>query len=306
MSSWTSSESRVISGRVEYFCKCNRQLTVQTAKTKKNPGKRFVTCSKCNVYDFLDDVLPSEYYKELLYGMFQNQKQSKKHMDYEQVINVLAMEKSMYEEELGATKSKLKLYNRLFFIMLGSFSVVCVGFGMLIVWLLQMQANCQYIGCCNCKQMGKFGYCKCLLQAAIACLQMQDAIACLQMQTAIASCNCLLANASCKCKCKLQLQATNASCNFLLANASCNCLLANASCKCKLQLLACKCKLQLLACKCKMKICKCKLQLLACKRKIQIQPANACLQHTNARCKCKLQMQAANCKMQMQAASYNL
>ncbi|GJW40425.1 retrovirus-related pol polyprotein from transposon TNT 1-94 [Tanacetum coccineum] len=73
-----------------------------------------------------------EYYKELLYGMFQKQKQSKKHMDYEQVINVLAMEKSMCEEELRATKSKLKLYDRLFFIMLGTFSVVCVGFGMLV------------------------------------------------------------------------------------------------------------------------------------------------------------------------------
>ncbi|GJU02836.1 hypothetical protein Tco_1113174, partial [Tanacetum coccineum] len=58
------------------------------------------------------DDLPSEYYKELLYGMFQKQKQSKKHMDYEQVINVLAMEKSRLEEELRVTKSKLKLYDR--------------------------------------------------------------------------------------------------------------------------------------------------------------------------------------------------
>ncbi|GJR85171.1 hypothetical protein Tco_0209182 [Tanacetum coccineum] len=132
MPSWTSSGSRVISGGVEYFCKCSRQLTVQTTKTRKNHGKRFVTCSKCKVYDFLDDDLPSEYYKEL-YGMFQNKKQSKKHMDYEQVINVLAMEKSMCEEELRATKSKLKLYDRLFFIMLGTLSVVCVGFGMLVV-----------------------------------------------------------------------------------------------------------------------------------------------------------------------------
>nr|GEU99758.1 hypothetical protein [Tanacetum cinerariifolium] len=132
MPSWASSESRVISGRVEYFFKCSRQLIVQAAKTRKNPGKRFVTCSKCNVYAFLDDNLLSEYYKELLYGMFQKQKQSKKHMDYEQVINVLAMEKSMCEEELRAIKSKLKLYDRLFFIMLGTFSVVCVGFGMLV------------------------------------------------------------------------------------------------------------------------------------------------------------------------------
>ncbi|GJW91139.1 hypothetical protein Tco_0168692 [Tanacetum coccineum] len=111
MPSWASSESRVISGRVEYFCKCSRQLTVQTAKTRKNSGKQFVTCSKCKVYDFLDDDIPSEYYK---YVMFQNQKQSKKHTDYEQVINVLAREKSMCEEELRATKSKLKLYDSLF------------------------------------------------------------------------------------------------------------------------------------------------------------------------------------------------
>ncbi|GJW74335.1 hypothetical protein Tco_0133705 [Tanacetum coccineum] len=108
------------------------EVNSTNCKTRKNRGKRFVTCSKCNVYDFLDDDLPSEYYKELLYGMFQTQKQSKKHMDYEQVINVLAMEKSMCEEELRATKSKLKLYDRLFFITLGTFSVVCVGFGMLV------------------------------------------------------------------------------------------------------------------------------------------------------------------------------
>ncbi|GJR05403.1 hypothetical protein Tco_0528387 [Tanacetum coccineum] len=111
MPSWTSSESRVNSDIVEYFCKCSHQLIVQIAKTRKNPGKRFVTCSKCNVYNFLDDDLPSEYYKELLYEIFQKQKQSKKHMDYEQVVNVLAMEKSMCEEELRATKSKLKLCN---------------------------------------------------------------------------------------------------------------------------------------------------------------------------------------------------
>ncbi|GJV25564.1 hypothetical protein Tco_1378259 [Tanacetum coccineum] len=54
MPSWTSSESRVIS----------------------------------------DDDLPSEYYKELLYGMLQKHKELKKHVDYEQLINVLAMDKS--------------------------------------------------------------------------------------------------------------------------------------------------------------------------------------------------------------------
>ncbi|GJS32160.1 hypothetical protein Tco_0530542 [Tanacetum coccineum] len=132
MPSWASSESQVISGRIEYYCKCNRRLPLQPETTRKNPGKRFVTCSVCMVYDFLDDDLPSEYYKELLYGTFQKQKQLKKHIEYDQVIDVLALDKSMLEEEFRAAKTKLKLYDRLFFIMLGSLSVACVGFGMLI------------------------------------------------------------------------------------------------------------------------------------------------------------------------------
>ncbi|GKB92700.1 hypothetical protein Tco_0964972 [Tanacetum coccineum] len=165
------------------------------AKTRKNPGKRFVTCSKYSVYDFLDDDLPSEYYKELLYGMFQKQKQSKKHTDYEQVINVLAREKSMCKEELRATKSKLKLYDSLKGCLVNKY------------FNLQMQA-------CKCKlQMQAVNACcKCLL--ANTCLQMQAENACLQMQVANERCKCMLA-----CKCKLQMKDANA------------CLLANASCK---------------------------------------------------------------------------
>ncbi|GKE83229.1 hypothetical protein Tco_1553229, partial [Tanacetum coccineum] len=182
MPSWTLSESRVISGRVEYFCKYSRQLTVQTAKTRKNLGKQFITCSKCNVYDFLDDDLPSKFYKELLHGMFQKQNQSKKHMNYEQVINVLAMEKSMCEEELRATKSKLKLYDR--------------------VSNLRMQdANARFIcllaNACLQKQAGKQpsnARCKCKIQMLACKCKMQDANASckcmMQMQPAIASYKC--------------------------------------------------------------------------------------------------------------------
>ncbi|GKC59795.1 hypothetical protein Tco_1087393, partial [Tanacetum coccineum] len=50
------------------------------------------------------DDLPREYYKDLLYGMFQKHKRLKKYVDYEQLIDVLAMDKSMLEEELRATK----------------------------------------------------------------------------------------------------------------------------------------------------------------------------------------------------------
>nr|GFA06291.1 hypothetical protein [Tanacetum cinerariifolium] len=66
------------------------------------------------------EIIPTE--TELTLEQSQ-QETIKEGVDYEQVINVLAMEKSRLEEELRATKSKQKLYDRLFFIMLGSFSV---------------------------------------------------------------------------------------------------------------------------------------------------------------------------------------
>ncbi|GJU87961.1 hypothetical protein Tco_1300384 [Tanacetum coccineum] len=218
MPSWTLSESQVICGRVEYFCKCSRQLTVQTAKTRKNMGKRFVTCSKCNVYDFLDDDLPSKYYKELLYGMFQKQKQSKKHMDYKQVINVLAMEKSMCEEELRATKSKLKLYDR---------------------YLLKIQVAKQMQdanACCSSLQQRKY-----LLQSKVNAANGK--------QPSNARCKCKIQMLACKCK----MQDANASCKCMMQMQP-----AIASYKCKLvsnlqmqdsyaflPMLACKCKLQM-------------------------------------------------------------
>ncbi|GJT84797.1 hypothetical protein Tco_1066514 [Tanacetum coccineum] len=117
-------------------------------------------------------------------------------MDYEQVINVLSMEKSMCEEELRATKSKLKLYDRLFFIMLGSFSVVCVGFGMLIVLMYDLFA-----------QMVRY-----LLKMQVA-KQMQDVNACcssLQQSKYLVS-NLQMQDANARCKCKLQMQAANAT-----------------------------------------------------------------------------------------------
>ncbi|GKA66940.1 hypothetical protein Tco_0766748 [Tanacetum coccineum] len=160
MPSWTSSESRVIS----------------------------------------DDDLPSEYYKELLYGMFQKQKRLKKYVNYEKLIGVLAMDKSMLEEELRATKSKLKLYDRMV--------CNCSWLSLECKWKLQMQMqaananpSCKWKlqmeaanGSCKCK-------CKCVLQ-----IQMQNGM---KMQAA---------NAFCKCKCKLQMkmQAANASCKCIL------------------------------------------------------------------------------------------
>ncbi|GJR97321.1 hypothetical protein Tco_0269495 [Tanacetum coccineum] len=177
---------------------------------------------------------------ELLYGMLQKQKQLKKHVDYEQLINVLAMDKSMLEEELRAIKSKLKLYDRLFFIMLGSFSVVYVGFGMLIA--KQMQPARQMLAA----KASANACCKCLLQMQPA-NAMAKMLAAKQMQPANAcSINaCSKANATCKenacCKGKLQILAskqmqptrqTLAAMQMLAAKASRKCLQQS---KCNLQ-----------------------------------------------------------------------
>ncbi|GKE83824.1 hypothetical protein Tco_1557566 [Tanacetum coccineum] len=154
-------------------------------------------------------------------------------MDYEQVINVLAMEKLRLEEELRATKSKLKLYDRLFFIMLGSFSVVCVGFGMLIVLRYDLCAQIvRYLlkvlvanACCSSLQQSK-----CLLQSKA---NAANTNACLQMQVKM-----LAANATCKCKMQMQPANANAYLQMQPANARCKCKLqmqpTNATYKCKL------------------------------------------------------------------------
>ena len=137
MSTCSSAQSRVIGGKIEFFCNCNRQLRVQTSSSRANPGKRYVKCDLCRVYEFLDDDLPSQYYKDMVYGFLQRQRG----MDNGPMIESLALEKSRLEEELKVTKSrlgddlkaakaKLELYDKLFMVMLGCLCVICVGIGM--------------------------------------------------------------------------------------------------------------------------------------------------------------------------------
>ena len=132
MNSQNKATTKVIEGKIAYFCKCELRLTVKTSTTRTNPGKRFVKCSVCRVYEFLDADLPSDYYKELVHGFFEKEKRANKTVEYQHVIETLALDKSMMEHELADTKAKLKLYERLFFILLASFGVVCVGFGVFL------------------------------------------------------------------------------------------------------------------------------------------------------------------------------
>lgn len=139
MSTSSSAQKLLVGGNIEFFCNCPRprQLRVQTSTSIGNPGRRYVKCDACRVYEFLDDELPSQYYKDLVFGFYQRQRGR----DNGPMIEALALEKSRLEEELKSTKAalenelksgkaKLELYDRLFMVMLGCLCVVCVGIGL--------------------------------------------------------------------------------------------------------------------------------------------------------------------------------
>ncbi|GJV85776.1 hypothetical protein Tco_1525674 [Tanacetum coccineum] len=61
-------------------------IEMQVAWTITNPGRIFKGClifdedAKCHFYGFLDDELPSEYYKELFFKIHEENKILKKNM----------------------------------------------------------------------------------------------------------------------------------------------------------------------------------------------------------------------------------
>ncbi|GKD48942.1 hypothetical protein Tco_1277918 [Tanacetum coccineum] len=226
--------------------------------------------------------------------MFQKQKRSKKHMDYEQVINVLAMEKSRLEEELSVTKSKLKLHDRYLLKRQVAKQMqdanACSKANTCSKCLLQQLASKQILlaakqilvanGCCSSLQKSKF-----LLQRKVnaanenansccKCNQINNilvvAMASKWVSLDAASTCCMVSNlqlqdANPSCQCNLQMQAANACLQMQVANASCKCNLqtqdANASCKCKLP----------------MQHANASSQMQAANACLQMQAANACL-----------------------------
>ncbi|GJZ28893.1 zinc finger, GRF-type containing protein [Tanacetum coccineum] len=97
--SYAHGTPRVTGQYVRSHCKCGHRLTVKIAWTKENPGKRFIACpmydksKKCGVYEFCDEDLPSDYYRELLLDLHSKVKKGNN--------DVLAKdERSMIEKEL--------------------------------------------------------------------------------------------------------------------------------------------------------------------------------------------------------------
>ncbi|KAJ9542236.1 hypothetical protein OSB04_028742, partial [Centaurea solstitialis] len=57
------------------LCYCGDKMKLRTSWTSTNPGRRFLGCpnfecgKKCNMFYWVDDELPNDYYKELLSQM---------------------------------------------------------------------------------------------------------------------------------------------------------------------------------------------------------------------------------------------
>ncbi|PWA13621.1 hypothetical protein CTI12_AA632050 [Artemisia annua] len=136
MAEYAPGTRRVTHTYVRPYCGCGLPMTVKTAWTKENPGKRFIACpkfekyKKCGYYEFFDDDLPSDYYRELLYDEHQKVKRGNQRNEMQEDIEVLTMEKNQLVHELSCTRSKLELYDSLFRILIGILIIICVVFGM--------------------------------------------------------------------------------------------------------------------------------------------------------------------------------
>lgn len=68
-------------------CICKFPIYEQVSWTPENPGRRFKACptrnkdKKCEVYGFLDDELPSEYYKDLMFNLHMDNKKLESNID---------------------------------------------------------------------------------------------------------------------------------------------------------------------------------------------------------------------------------
>ncbi|KAJ9552559.1 hypothetical protein OSB04_016604, partial [Centaurea solstitialis] len=94
------------------YCYCGDKVKVRTSWTKTNPGRRFVGCPNynCKMFQFVDEELPSPYYKELLFDLHTQcsafgKEKKLKHDEVTESEIVKMM------EDLSYTKAKIKLYD---------------------------------------------------------------------------------------------------------------------------------------------------------------------------------------------------
>nr|XP_043633159.1 uncharacterized protein LOC122604336 [Erigeron canadensis] len=109
-----------------HYCNCGEKMYILTSWTSRNPGRRFVRCPNvksrsCTTFNFIDEELPNQYYKDLLMELrsetnkyrIDEQDESK-----EKLVKVL--------EELTYAKSKDKFVDKVFYFPFGVVIMLCI------------------------------------------------------------------------------------------------------------------------------------------------------------------------------------
>lgn len=127
------------------LCECEEPVIQQTAKTIDFPLRRFFGCvnyykgSKCRTFYWIDDELPSEYYKKEVFKLIQKDKHQENRMkgvngrirDIERDFDLQksTMEKHVLElqKELKETKASLMFYRKIVGFMFIILCLRCLG-----------------------------------------------------------------------------------------------------------------------------------------------------------------------------------
>ncbi|PWA46925.1 hypothetical protein CTI12_AA505190 [Artemisia annua] len=134
--STSSSSSNQYYGNFPRLCKCKNPLPLVLRKstTLNHPARRFLCCpnpswsgNQCKAYYFVDDELPSDYYKYEMYNLMQKagiQKQENQQAENTQMqeigheLHLLKTELSNMEKEFKECRENVLFYKRVVMVML--------------------------------------------------------------------------------------------------------------------------------------------------------------------------------------------
>ena len=90
---------------------------------------------KCGVYRFLDQELPSDYYKQLLFEIHENLEafKMKENLAAIEELGETRMEVLQVWEELKIKKANIKIYEKICFVLLVVVMLLCVCIGVFVL-----------------------------------------------------------------------------------------------------------------------------------------------------------------------------
>nr|XP_043630453.1 uncharacterized protein LOC122601779 [Erigeron canadensis] len=131
----SASSSSVNKSLPYMYCQCGTKMRIFTSWTRKNPGRRFVKCRNiktrsCTSFNFIDDELPSEYYKDLFYELHEEAKNSVGSAEQQEDSN-LQMLQAM--KELTLPKPKSNDIDKVFYLLIGVIAILSIVIVVLVL-----------------------------------------------------------------------------------------------------------------------------------------------------------------------------